>query len=301
MHVFLCMQLIWRLFRKRAVCPWVLVKKPFFLFFVHLARNEKENIKNTRRCRKVENGNHPHPIDIHERKGEGKRNLFRATRIFKMQNQQQRNQDTRDMFALLDGVVMDPQQRNEMKNVLGLVNRYETLMDYQQIDNHLGIVSPLVRITSALNTNFAVGNPGNLGLALSVDQVPALGTIYTFNVIPFRRLLEIHEPLQVTVYTAAQMNANRGGLARLPEDLISQVTSIRGMECCTLDDCLSASNLVAAYVKFEDGEAQTWVGACVFCRSHRASLQGPGPLVLLPRRSHRYLLNESWQEQMRQI
>ena len=89
------------------------------------------------------------------------------------------------------------------------------------------------------------------------------------------------------------------------------------MECCVLENCPFASNLIATFIEFHvDGheldqinypgdmevvpQPTRWFGACVLFRSHFQPVSDDMAGFALDPHSHIYLLTQAWQDRLRQ-
>jgi len=115
---------------------------------------------------------------------------------------------------------------------------------------------------------------------------------------PFVGFLELDVAVPVRKRTRSEINQARGIFLNLiPDDVVSIITSVRGMECCSLENCPRATNIVATFIEFKDSEDERWFGACVICRSHYAQIDMH---FLMPIGTHIYILDQPWQQELRQ-
>jgi hypothetical protein len=213
-----------------------------------------------------------------------------------MVNQQQRNQEANYLLNIINNLEIGDQDKNRLKNAVGFNHRILSLGAFQERDNKWGVLSPLARYSSVMNTNFAVGNAGNMAIEeILGDNI--LGRQFSFNFEPFQKFIELIDDVPVDLKTREQINNGRGTLNLISEDLISVITSIRGMECCAFENCPCASNLTASFVRYLDGEQS--YGAVVICRSHLLQHRNHDINMTMTAGMHLYMLTNAWQESLR--
>jgi hypothetical protein len=215
----------------------------------------------------------------------------------KMEGQVARNAHAQHMFELIDGLGLPLDEKNRLKNAVGLEHHLSSITAFQQHDNGLGIKSPMSRFSSTLNTNFSIANPNQAPVTL-LRHIPGFGREFAIIRDPFQSFMELEQPCRVEFMNADHLREQVRPIQPLRAQVISVITGARGFETCSLPSCPPASNVLSVYVKFFIN-GDMYHGACVFCRSHFKRHHGQGG-VDLPIGACIYVLSEPLQQRLRQ-
>jgi len=213
----------------------------------------------------------------------------------KRERQVQRNQQAIELMDMLDKEAIDAHDRNDMKNAIGFVNHFFNLVDFQEEECVLGLLSPLARPTSAISTNFA-GSSNQVPI-FQLPETP-LGKQYSFRQPPFQSFVELKESLSVTKRDSEYLNKAKGRLEPISADVSSIIMRNRSVGCCSLRNCpMTNSVITSSFVEFSMGQ-QNCIGACLLCQAH---VQETDAKFSLPLGTHIYLLSDEWQKTLKKL
>lgn len=163
--------------------------------------------------------------------------------------QMNRREEANRLFQTLDGLDIDPQNKNRLKNAVGFQHRIGTILTMYETDDQAGVLSPFSQIDSTLIIS---GSPAKTKTFPFMKDI-SCAIMFSFPVDPFVAFMEITEPFAL--------------IKRQGKDYLSTLVEARGMECCCFQGCTSAE-LTTVWV--DDG-IHPQNGVCVLCKGHQDS------------------------------
>lgn len=192
---------------------------------------------------------------------------------------------TRELISLIDTFELQQEDKNRLKNVLGVLDHVGSVFHLSGRDNLLGILSPFSRTTSATSTMTC--EAVNTRFQREVIGKTSRGTLIAIKGSCFTLLeMKSSERLQ-------KQSSELISILALEEDPYNVIMKAMGCECCALDNCPIASGLRTTLIRDKDNK----FGISLLCTAHFAGISD-GQTFDMPSGAHVYLFTDDFQTKL---